>query len=315
LSISSSSAQKDAADKEGIVATDKDATLGAKGKGLNINSLSEPASKGILNNSTKLAGKDVDTSEDKSKTIAEKPADQKGLVKETAQQKGPSEQQNIKQDSKSEQESISLNSEKNDSMKEGNDLGDKAKNNMQQEQQQTTSSDKQDFKVKIQDSHINSNEQIKLSGNEVKGKTIAENAFTNTPVKTVKAAEVMKEISGFIQKNDSHSITLKIDPESLGSVKIALDVVDKIVHANIEVENEAAKKMVENNLNQLYNSLNQNGVQFSSINISLANHEQKQQKSFNPKRKMFQSEQDGDYDDKSVSDGRKMGYNTYEYLI
>ncbi|MDP4195401.1 MAG: flagellar hook-length control protein FliK [Bacteroidota bacterium] len=315
LSISSSRAQKDAADKEGIVATDKDDTLGAKGKGLNINNLSEPASKGISNNSTKLAGKDVDTSEDKSKTIAEKPADQKSIVKETAQQKGPSEQQNIKQDSKSEQESISLNSEKNDSMKEGNDLGDKAKNNMQQEQQQTASSDKQDFKVKFQESHINSNEQIKLSGNEVKGKTIAENVVNNTPVKTVKAAEVMKEISGFIQKNDSHSITLKIDPESLGSVKIALDVVDKIVHANIEVENEAAKKMVENNLNQLYNSLNQNGVQFSSINISLANHEQKQQKSFNPKRKMFQSEQDGDYDDKSVSDGRKMGYNTYEYLI
>jgi flagellar hook-length control protein FliK len=208
-----------------------------------------------------------------------------------------------------------MNSEKNDSTKEGTDLGDKDKNNMQQEQQQTAFSDKQDFKVKIQESHINNNEQIKFSGNEVKGKTISENVVNNTPVKTVKAAEVMKEISGFIQKNDSHSITLKIDPESLGSVKIALDVVDKIVHANIEVENEAAKKMVENNLNQLYNSLNQNGVQFSSINISLANHEQKQQKSFNPKRKMFQSEQDVDYDDKSVSDGRKMGYNTYEYLI
>lgn len=135
-------------------------------------------------------------------------------------------------------------------------------------------------------------------------------------VKTVKAADVMKEISRFIQQgNNNHSITLKIDPESLGTVKIALNIAEHVVHANIEVENEAARKMVENNLNQLYNSLNQNGVQLNSLNISLANQEQKQNKGFNPRRKTFTMEDDKEVDEKNVFRKRQMGYNTYEYLI
>ncbi|MCU7496577.1 MAG: hypothetical protein HF314_05925 [Ignavibacteria bacterium] len=146
-------------------------------------------------------------------------------------------------------------------------------------------------------------------------KRTSENVMTTQAERTVKAAEVMKEISKFIQQGDRSSIVLKIDPENLGTVKIALDIADKVVHANIEVENEAARKMMENNLNQLYSSMNQSGVQLSSVNISLANSDQRHSKLQNPKRRMFTGEGDKDSDEIDGLRQKQMGYNTYDYLI
>ncbi|HEX2869561.1 MAG TPA: flagellar hook-length control protein FliK [Ignavibacteriales bacterium] len=172
-----------------------------------------------------------------------------------------------------------------------------------------------EVKGKPQEEHSFNIGNLSKTNESFTSKRVSDGGIFGEAAKTVKAAEIMKEISKFIQQGDRNSIVLKIDPENLGSVKIALDLADKVVHANIEVENEAARKLMENNLNQLYNSLNQNGLQLNSINISLANSEQKQGKMPNHKRRTFTGESDKDTDDIDVLRQKQMGYNTYDYLI
>lgn len=201
------------------------------------------------------------------------------------------------------------NTEKSETNNSGKEQNHQSKDN-------APASEHQEVKVKTQDEHsFNIGNVSKTHDTTVHVKQPAENGLFGEAAKTVKAAEVMNEISKFIRQGDKNSIVLKIDPENLGTVKIALDITDKLVHANIEVENESARKLMENNLNQLYNSLNQSGVQLNSINISLANQEQKQAKAQHSKRKPFNIEIDKDSDDTSTMRQKQMGYNTYDYLV
>lgn len=138
----------------------------------------------------------------------------------------------------------------------------------------------------------------------------------SVPDKTVKAIEVIKEITKFMQHGDRSQMVLKIDPENLGLVKIALETVDSVLNARIEVENEAAKKLVETNLPQLHASLSQSGVHLNSLNISLADYGQKneaQQKGSQQRRQQLFNETINEEDNTQPAE-KQMGYNTYEFL-
>ncbi|MHB1687319.1 MAG: flagellar hook-length control protein FliK [Ignavibacteriaceae bacterium] len=135
-------------------------------------------------------------------------------------------------------------------------------------------------------------------------------------IKTVKANDLLSEINNIIQQGNTKSAVIKLDPENLGKVKIVLDVIDKAVHANIEVENENVKQIVQNNINDLKQSLNLNGLQLSSINVSLNSGDEKANKSFQQKKKNGFNQ----YDRKIEETGdafvsKSLGYNTYDYLI
>lgn len=199
---------------------------------------------------------------------------------------------------------------------EKNEMNSSSKEQNRQSPESILSNDHTETKGKTQEDHsFNIGSQTKVNDNAFTVKRTMDSGLFGEAAKTVKAAEVMKEISKFIQQGDKSSIVLKIDPENLGTVKIALNLADKVVHANIEVENEAARKLMENNLNQLYNSLNQSGIQFNSINISLANSEHKQGKMPNQKRRASTDGGDKDTDDIDALREKQMGYNTYDYLI
>ncbi|MGE5497903.1 MAG: flagellar hook-length control protein FliK, partial [Syntrophothermus sp.] len=201
------------------------------------------------------------------------------------------------------------NQEKASGQQETDSAGKENSHNLNE---QNASAHKSDSSMKNPETHFNA-EINKAASPDAPAKQAVESSQNPLPSKLVKSADVIKEISKFIEKNEGHSLTIKIDPESLGSVKIALDVVDKLVRANIEVENEAAKKMVESNLNQLYSSLSQSGIQLNSLNISLANQEGKQHKNFSGRKKSINSDAETDYEQSNVGDAKQMGYNTYEY--
>jgi len=60
----------------------------------------------------------------------------------------------------------------------------------------------------------------------------------------------------------------------------------------------------------------QQGLQLNSMNISLANYEQKTSKSFSPKRKTGYEKPVSKIDEKENQRiSKSLGYNTYEYLI
>lgn len=138
----------------------------------------------------------------------------------------------------------------------------------------------------------------------------------NDVYKTVSVHDLVSEISNFIGNGESKGVTLKLKPGDLGKVKITLEVVNKIVHANIEVDNEAVKQMVQNNINNLRQSLNLNGLQLSSMTVSLSSQEGKSNKSFTGKRKTSRnliSKKIDSGSEQTVS--KTLGYNTYEFLI
>ena len=71
-------------------------------------------------------------------------------------------------------------------------------------------------------------------------------------------------------------MVLKIMPETLGKMKIMLDITEhKQVQANIEVENEAVKQLLLSNADTLKNAITQSGIQLGGFNISLSGSEQR----------------------------------------
>jgi flagellar hook-length control protein FliK len=143
----------------------------------------------------------------------------------------------------------------------------------------------------------------------------------STPiVKTVKIAEVMNEITQIIKGQDKHTVILKIEPENLGKVKIALEMSNSSLDAKIHVESEQVKAIVENNVKQLTQSLTQNGIQLNSLTVSLSTSEQKagRQPSFTTNKKKNSGsalDMDTEIENAEVKDiNKKLGYNTYEYL-
>lgn len=135
-------------------------------------------------------------------------------------------------------------------------------------------------------------------------------------MKTVKANELMNEINRFVQQGNSKSALLKLDPENLGKVKIVLDIVDKSVHASVEVENENVRQIVQNNINELKQSLNLSGLQLSSVNVSLNNNDENTNKSLTQKKKSGYNQYERKIEESAGAvSSKSMGYNTYDYLI
>ena len=136
-------------------------------------------------------------------------------------------------------------------------------------------------------------------------------------MKTIDSNEIVKEISKLASDKDQKNIVLKLVPDTLGKVKIMLDISNNVIHAHAEVENEAAKSLMQNNIENLKQALAQQGMQLNSLNISLSNHqEQKSNKSYLSKRKFTYTEhQIGEIDEKEPTNVSKhYGYNTYEFL-
>lgn len=141
---------------------------------------------------------------------------------------------------------------------------------------------------------------------------------TSTNERVVRTSEIMKEIAKHIQRYDKNTLSLRIDPEHLGKLKLTIDVVDNMVKANVEVESTAVKHVVESNLSTLNQDLAKNGIQLSSINISLSDQDAKQSKQFaNNKKKSsssFEKDDDSIHEQEEVK-AKQLGYNTYEYLV
>jgi len=135
-------------------------------------------------------------------------------------------------------------------------------------------------------------------------------------IKTISVSEIIEEVSKLAESDKEKSIVLKLFPENLGKVKVSLNISEHIVHANFEVENESVRNLIQNNSLNLKNSLMQQGLQLNSMNISLANYEQKTSKSFSPKRKTGYEKPVSKIDEKENQRiSKSLGYNTYEYLI
>jgi flagellar hook-length control protein FliK len=133
--------------------------------------------------------------------------------------------------------------------------------------------------------------------------------------KMVKSAEVIKEISRFISKQEKGSLSFDIKPEQLGKMKITLDTTEHVIKARIEVENEQAKQLIERNINKLHEELSENGIQLNSLNISLGYSKQQKEEKEVDNNNQKHAENLGQMGEAEEETQKKtLGYNTYEYI-
>ena len=181
-----------------------------------------------------------------------------------------------------------------------------------------------EVKSQLSSSDVNTKETANnFRINEAIDKTQISNEFVDSKrtqtEKSVQLADLVKEVSKYVQKQEKNSITLILDPKELGKVKLNLDLIDKIIHARFEVENEAVRKVLESQMSQLSNNLQNMGLQVGSYSVALSNNENKGMKaSDEDKRKAVKREnKEINNDEIMVEENRSksLGYNTYDYLV
>jgi|GEM_PF-5771762 len=134
-------------------------------------------------------------------------------------------------------------------------------------------------------------------------------------IKTYKISEVLNEIKSLITSGNVKSAILQLKPVSLGKVKVTMDVADNVVHAHVEVENESVKQVIQNNVNDLKQSLNLNGMQLNSFTVNVSSGEQKPNKFFSQKKSSnTNSSKIGTVEEQESIMTKSLGYNTYEFL-
>ncbi|MFO7445018.1 MAG: flagellar hook-length control protein FliK [Ignavibacteriaceae bacterium] len=137
-----------------------------------------------------------------------------------------------------------------------------------------------------------------------------------TLFKNINANDLIDEVKSLVVKGERSNVVLKLNPGHLGSVKLIIEIKDAVMNTKIEVENESVRQIVQNNVDILKQSLQQNGIHLNSFTVSLTSQEQKSS-SAKPehKKKGHTVKNDITIDEEiNASASKKMGYNTYEYL-
>ncbi|QTQ12166.1 flagellar hook-length control protein FliK [Treponema parvum] len=87
-----------------------------------------------------------------------------------------------------------------------------------------------------------------------------------------KAAEFARAGSIVLKDNNFGNISMVLHPESLGNVKINLELADKIITGHITVNSREAMAAFEGNIQALKNAFMQSGFESASFDLSMANH-------------------------------------------
>lgn len=96
-------------------------------------------------------------------------------------------------------------------------------------------------------------------------------AHQQTPMERLKemsGSELVKA-TNLIVRDGGGEIKLVLKPESLGSVRIRMNVVDKVIEGRIIVDNPAVKQVFEGNLDALRTALAAEGFQTGALSVSV----------------------------------------------
>ena len=112
---------------------------------------------------------------------------------------------------------------------------------------------------------------------------VSDDTMTSINAQRVDADELIQQITTHMKihmKPDVSEISLQLKPEYLGNMSLKLVSEKGIVTGQIVVENQQVKEMVENQLYQLRQTLQEQGVKMDQVQVSLQHetlHQQQQQ--------------------------------------
>lgn len=101
----------------------------------------------------------------------------------------------------------------------------------------------------------------------------APESFTYSDVRTLDIIEQVAENVRVVLSNEETSMSMQLNPESLGKVFINVTTKEGVVNAQITAQNEIVKEALEVQLADLRANLNQSGVKVNEIEITVATHE------------------------------------------
>lgn len=154
-------------------------------------------------------------------------------------------------------------------------------------------------------------------GQQVGFSTLAERLFES---------QVMQQVNSRVTsavKDGLHVINIKLRPEHLGDVSIKLQVEGDVVTAKINVENQQVKQIIENNFQNLRDSLEEQNLYAGSLDVNVGSDGSTEFKEFAQEFGIESKGLHADevYDDElfveeegvGVDTGRRFGTNSFEY--
>lgn len=81
--------------------------------------------------------------------------------------------------------------------------------------------------------------------------------------------QIVSKVSFKVNGTGQEEMKVHLDPPSLGSVKMKISVEGKVVNATIVTDNHLAKEIIQSNIQQLKDSMAEQGLKLENINVSV----------------------------------------------
>ncbi|MDR0304878.1 MAG: flagellar hook-length control protein FliK [Chitinispirillales bacterium] len=203
-----------------------------------------------------------------------------------------------------------------------------------QNQQKQIGAMENTFSSPIRDAMIRTDERSANSPITLDGVSIEANKFndsseiTSVSPRFVKLFEkeiveqVQRTILNSSNKNGVHQISLTLNPEKLGEIKLTIQVDGNVVSAKLNVENSQVKQIIEQNLQNLKDSLAQHNLSAGSLDVNINGKEESRQdyeRIINSKNRAGQTDAEGAVLDNAeeflgMETGRRFGTNSFEFF-
>lgn len=138
---------------------------------------------------------------------------------------------------------------------------------------------------------------------------------------------VMRQITERLisaSKNGVHEVRLLLKPETLGDIRMSIQVEGDVVVARFSVENQQVKQIIESNLQNLRDSLAEHNLEAGTLDVNIDQGSEKGWSSSSEFKKSRNSDNAGDGESvdttvqsvlfKGHDTGRRYGLNTIEYF-
>ena len=187
----------------------------------------------------------------------------------------------------------------------------------------------------IRDAHLRANEGNIASPIALDGVAIEANKFsdsseiTSVSPRFVKIFEkeiveqVQRTILNSTNKNGIQQMTLMLNPEKLGEIKLTIQVENGVVSARLNVENSHIKSIIEQNLQSLRDALAQQNLSAGNLDVNVGSENprelmERMRNARNQKSNGHFGKEEGVIADETldlgVDTGRRYGTNSFEFF-
>ncbi|MGL1935128.1 MAG: flagellar hook-length control protein FliK [Fibrobacterales bacterium] len=169
---------------------------------------------------------------------------------------------------------------------------------------------------------VNVEHTVKVNGEKIVVEKTKEVTQGRGAQQTHVVKQVVKNVTLLIDSGKT-SMSMQLKPEHLGRVNIDIQMEDSKMKLSLKVETEGARLAVEGNVGQLKESLNLQGITIEDVEVevrkesefaNLNDREEEQNRFKGNKRVKDSVTLEVDIEKDGAETGRRLGYNTMEYL-